>query len=238
MGTLSIVSTPIGNLEDITIRAIKTLFTVDAILCEDTRHTGLLLSELIKRYGEAFDMVSETTPPLIPYYDEIEFKKLPEVIERLLQGEHLALVSDAGTPLISDPGYKLISECLKRNIKIESIPGPSAIITALTSSGMPTDTFMFLGYPPEKQLARIQLFDTLSQSVRSLKHHPTLVFYCAPHKLNQTLLDMKQVFGDIDISVARELTKIHEEIWNGNIRDAITTFTEPKGEFVLLIRLS
>lgn len=231
MGTLFIVATPIGNLEDITIRAMKTLFTVDILLCEDTRHTGLLLSELRKRFP---DFATGHKPELITYYDEIEDKQIPEVIDALTQGRTIALVSDAGTPLVSDPGFRLVRECIKRNIKVESIPGPSALLTALTSSGLPTDKFMFLGYPPEKQSQRLKLFHDLFQCFRTLKHSPTIIFYCAPHKLIQTLEDMKGVFGDIEIAIARELTKIHEEIWRGALSASLNHFANPKGEFVLL----
>ena len=145
MGKLSIVATPIGNLEDITIRAIKTLFAADIILCEDTRRGGLLLHELNARYGELFDQNPDWKPVFNTYYDEIEEKKLPELIELLQNEKHLALISDAGTPLISDPGFRLVRECMKRNIVVESIPGPSAVIAALTSSGLPTSSFQFFG---------------------------------------------------------------------------------------------
>ncbi len=234
MGTLFIVSTPIGNLDDITIRAIKTLFSVDAILCEDTRHTGLLIQELIARYGEQFDTNSQWKPTLISYYDEIEQKRLPEIVQRLLSGEKLALVSDAGTPLVSDPGFRLVRECVKRDIKVESVPGPSAVLAALTSSGLPADKFFFLGYPPEKQSQRSKLF----ADVRALNRFKcTYIFYCAPHKLIQTLEDLRESLGDIEVSVGRELTKMHEEIWKGTISSAIQHFTTPKGEFVLLFHL-
>lgn len=236
MGKLSIVATPIGNLEDITVRAIKTLFIADSILCEDSRRTGLLMQELTRRYSELFDYNPDWKPHLIPYYDEIEEKKLPEVIELLMQGNHLAMVSDAGTPLVSDPGFRLVRECVKRNILIESIPGPSALLAALTSSGLPADTFMFLGYPPEKQLARINLFHTIATVKEYI--HSTNILYCAPHKLRQTLEDMMQVFSDIEIVVARELTKTHEEIWKGKLSEAMVKFSEPKGEIVLLFRLN
>lgn len=215
MGKLSIVSTPIGNLEDITLRAIKTLESVDIVLCEDTRRTGLLLKSHKK---------------LVSYYDEIEDKKIPEIIEMLGQDNNIALVSDAGTPLISDPGFRLVRECVKRGIKVESIPGPSAVLAALTSSGLPPDKFIFLGYPPEKQSARLECFKKLSPNI-------TTIFYCAPHKLSTTFEDMKSTLGDIDIVVARELTKIHEEIWRGRITDAQNYFKAPKGEFVVLFNI-
>lgn len=239
MGKLSLVATPIGNLDDITIRAIKTLFTVDIILCEDTRHTGLLLNELVKRFGEWFDQNPDWKPKFITYYDEIEEKKLPEVIELLNSSSHLALVSDAGTPLISDPGFRLVRECIKRNIQVESIPGASAILTALTASGLPADSFLFLGYPPEKPSARMTLFGDLKKFCEdSSRLNPTFIFYCAPHKLQTTLTDMKSSFGDTRIVIARELTKMHEQMWNGTFSEALAEFTNPKGEIVLLFHLA
>ena len=141
MGILYIVSTPIGNLDDITLRAIKTLSSVDVVLCEDTRHTGLLLNKL------------KIQVKLLPYYDEIEDKRIPEIIEYLEQEKTVALVSDAGTPLISDPGYRLVRECVKRNIPVESVPGPSAILAALTSSGLPPDKFIFFGFVNAKKFS-------------------------------------------------------------------------------------
>jgi 16S rRNA (cytidine1402-2'-O)-methyltransferase len=215
MGNLSLVATPIGNLDDITLRAIKTLSSADIVLCEDTRHTGLLLQKL------------NIHAKLMPYYDEIEDKVLPEVIELLNQDKQIALVSDAGTPLISDPGYRLVRECVKRGIRVESIPGPSAVLAALTSSGLPPDKFLFFGYPPEKQAARLEF---LKKAVPNV----TTILYCAPHKLIHTLGDMKSVFGDIAIVVARELTKVHEEIWRGTLSAAQEHFTNPQGEIVIL----
>ncbi|MBI3577035.1 16S rRNA (cytidine(1402)-2'-O)-methyltransferase [Candidatus Gottesmanbacteria bacterium] len=217
MGTLFIVSTPIGNLEDITLRAIKTLSSVDAILCEDTRHTGLLLQHLnIKNI------------PLIRIDDHTQLQKAPEIVQMLEQGKNIALVSDAGTPLISDPGFLLVREALKHGIKVVSIPGPSAVIAALTSSGLPTDKFFFLGYPPEKTSHRLKVFQSLPKDT-------TIIFYCAPHKLTQTLEDMKEVFGDIEITLARELTKVHEEIVNLKISEALSE--NFRGEIVLLFSL-
>lgn len=212
MGTLFIVSTPIGNLEDITIRAQKTLASVDLVLCEDTRRTARLTDTKLLRFDE-----------------HTEEKLIPEIIERL-ETKDVALVSDAGTPLISDPGYKLVSESLKRGITVVSIPGASAALAALTSSGLPTNQFLFLGYPPEKQSHRLQTFSSLPKNT-------TIIFYCAPHKLIQTLNDMQQVLGDIDIVVARELTKIHEEVWRGTLSEALKHFSNPQGEFVLLLHL-
>lgn len=235
MSKLSLVATPIGNLDDITIRAIKTLFTADIVLCEDSRHTGMLIHELSQRYGEFFDQNPDFKPVLLPYYDEIEEKKLPEMIDLLESGKHLALVSDAGTPLVNDPGYRLVRECVKRNILVESIPGPSAVIAALTASGLPSTQFLFMGYPPEKSGKRINQLNQLFTMNHTLS--ATYIYYVAPHKLVQTLEDIKTVFGDVTIVLARELTKIHEQYWRGLVSDAITEFTDPKGEFVLLFTL-
>lgn len=250
MGTLYIVSTPIGNLEDITIRAIKTLFSVDLIACEDTRRTGLLLAELRKRYGriysssdpdsaggveKGFSTSSNDITTLFSYYDETEQQRAPQLIEALKSGKNVALVSDAGTPLISDPGFKLVREAIKQGINVVSIPGPTAAIAALTVSGLATDKFFFLGYPPEKFSHSIKLFENLLNMNRFMLS--TYILYSAPHKLIQTLTDMHQVFGDIDIVIARELTKIHEEIWRGNISKALEKFHNPIGEFILLFAL-
>lgn len=223
MGTLFVVSTPIGNLEDITLRATKTLALVDIILCEDTRRTGQMLTTLSIPHNK-----------LLSYYDAIEQQRTPELIAHLEEGKNIALVSDAGTPLISDPGYVLVSEARKRNIKVESIPGASALLTALTSSGLPADKFMFLGYPPEKPSHRKKLFEDMTHLNR---FKCTYIFYCAPHKLLTTLTEMKEVFGDIQISICRELTKIHEEAWTGTISKALTKFASIKGEVVLLLRI-
>ena len=242
MGTLSIVSTPIGNLEDITIRAIKTLFSVDIVACEDTRRTGILFQELRKRFSSVIPAQSannldpglrrnDKLPFLFRFDDHSETTQTPLLIEKLKEGKSVALVSDAGTPLISDPGYKLVSEAIKRGVPVVSIPGPSALIAALTSSGLPTNQFLFLGYPPEKSSHRIKVFESLS------KIFITVVFYSAPHKLRQTLGDMQSVFGDIPIVIARELTKIHEEVWRGKLSEAIAYFSNPQGEFVLLLRI-
>lgn len=238
MGKLSIVSTPIGNLDDITIRAIKTLSAADIILCEDTRRTGLLLQHLKNTYLSNNSAAADKLHRFIRFDDHTENTLLPEIVNGLERDHSVALVSDAGTPLISDPGFRLVRECVKRGIKVESVPGPSAFLAALTSSGLPTDKFFFLGYPPEKQSTRRSLFnDVLSCSRTSKQIHPTYIFYCAPHKLAQTLEDIKEVFGDIPITIARELTKVHEQTWKGTVSQAMSSFSVPKGEFVLLFRL-
>lgn len=237
MGKLFIVSTPIGNLEDITVRAIKTLFSVDVILCEDTRRTGLLMQELTKKYGETFDYNFDRKPMLISYYDEIEEKRLPEVIQLLVQDKQLALVSDAGTPLISDPGFRLVRECAKRHISVVSIPGASAVLAALTSSGFSADRFSFLGYLPEKQSQRLKIIQNELDYYKTVKQNPTYIIYCAPHKLSSTLEDLHQILGNIVVVISRELTKVHEEIYRGTISEAIKHFIIPKGEFVIVFRL-
>jgi len=245
MGTLYVVSTPIGNLADITIRAVKTLFSVDIILCEDTRRTGLLLQELKKRYGYVLQQFNPaerdfallnnlTIRQLIRYDDHTEQKITHVLVEALMSGKSVALISDAGTPLISDPGYVLVREARKRGITVTSVPGPSALLAALTSSGFPADKFFFLGYPPEKQSNRRKLFFCLFQCFKVLKQNPTVIMYCAPHKLVRTLEDMKTVFGDTEIVINRELTKVHEEYWRGSIVQAIQHFADTKGEIVIL----
>ena len=235
MGTLYIVATPIGNLEDMTFRALRILFDVDYIACEDTRRTSLLLSELQTRYVTMFRNIVTKKPVCVSYYDQTELTKTPEILELLRSGKSVALVSDAGTPLISDPGYILVREARKHGVPVVSIPGPSALLTALTSSGLPADKFLFLGYPPEKQSHRLKLFQDLLSIHRCIDS--TYIFYCAPHKLAGTLEDMKQVFGDIDITVARELTKVHEEIWTGTLSEAQLHFSDPKGEFVIMFKI-
>ncbi len=234
MGTLFVVAVPIGNLEDITPRAIRVLFTTALLLCEDTRQTGILLDLLSKRFPTLLPQDAKK-PKLVRYDDQAERTMAPEIIERLTNGESIALVSDAGTPLISDPGFYLVSEARKRTIPVVSVPGASALLTALTSSGLPADKCMFLGYPPEKQSHRIKLFTDLLLIHRCISS--TYIFYCAPHKLQSMLVDMKDTIGDIDIVLGRELTKVHEETWKGTISEALAYFSEPKGEFVILFRL-
>ena len=237
MGTLYIVATPIGNLEDITIRAIKTLFSVDIIACEDTRRTGLLLTYL-KKYHGSIDNLNAAADKLsmVRFDDHTEDNQTHELIVQLAQGKDIALVSDAGTPLVSDPGFLLVREAIKRGIKVVSIPGPTAAIAALSVSGLPTDKFFFLGYPPEKSSHRIKLFESLL-NLHRCKINCTYILYCAPHKLTQTLEDMKSVFGDIEIVVARELTKLHEQIQSIAISEAFRKSHVIKGEIVILFRI-
>ncbi len=211
---LYLVSTPIGNLEDITLRAIRVLKEADVILAEDTRHTGLLLQH--------FDIPHK---PLISFYEEVEGQKMEELLALVASDQKVALVSDAGTPLISDPGYKLVREAIKRAVRVESIPGPNAAVTALTLSGLPPDKFLFLGYPPEKESHAKQLLEKFSDLP------VTLIFYVSPHKLLRFLRLLKQ---DQEIVICRELTKIHQETWRGKVSEALVKFAKPQGEFVVL----
>ncbi|MBI2327454.1 16S rRNA (cytidine(1402)-2'-O)-methyltransferase [Candidatus Curtissbacteria bacterium] len=228
MGTLFIVATPIGNLKDITFRAALVLKDVDYVLCEDTRISGRLL----------FDLKIEKQK--IVFNDFNEESKIAGIVGDLKSGKDIALVSDAGTPLISDPGYKLVRECISRGIKVEAIPGPSAVIAALTVSGLPPDKFLFLGYLPKKDGKRMKFLKDLFTILHSMedKHfRTTVIFYESPYRLVDMLNDVLEIFGDIDIIVCRELTKIHEEVRREKISESIKHFSEvnPKGEFTVLM---
>lgn len=238
MGTLYIVSTPIGTLQDITLRALKVLFEVDVIACEDTRRAGTLLETLSVPYHKLRNGNSNLhKPQLISYYEQNELRRIPEIISLLQRGQKVALISDAGTPALSDPGFKLIRECVRHALSIEAIPGPSAVITALVVCGLPTDKFLFLGYPPQKKGHRIKFFESVLQSIQFVQS--TVLFYEAPHKLLTTLRDLQGVFGNIPIAVCRELTKMHEEVRRETIEEAIAHFQQvaPKGEFVIAFHL-
>ena len=228
MGTLYVVSTPIGNLEDITLRAIRVLSEVDIIACEDTRKTGFLLKKVIVNLS--------VSPKLISYYEGNELKRIPQLIRFLKEGKDIALVSNAGTPLVSDPGYKLVRKSLEEDLKIEPVPGASAVLAALVVSGLPTDKFLFFGYLPKKQGKRRRLLDQLTTMLESIT--VTVIFFESPYRLPKTLNEIKEVFGDIEIVICRELTKVHEEIRREKIKQSIKHFekTRPKGEFVLLFR--
>jgi len=235
MGTLYLVPTPIGNLKDITLRALQTLFSVDVVACEDTRRTGLLLEKLLNDF--AGNPEERHKPRLLSYYDQNELVRIPEIIALLEANQNIALVSDAGTPAISDPGFKLVRECVLKKMKVVSLPGASSVTTALVASGLPTDKFMFLGYPPHKPGHRITFFENIKTSLESIK--TTVILFEAPHKIEKTLVDMQSVFGDIEVVFARELTKVFEEVKHKKISDALEGFKkkEPKGEFVLLFHL-
>jgi 16S rRNA (cytidine1402-2'-O)-methyltransferase len=216
---LFLVSTPIGNLEDITLRAIRVLKEVDLIACEDTRRTRILLSH----YGIHTALTS--------LYDEIERKKGEVLVEKLLDGRSLAYVSDAGTPLISDPGYHLVRLAIEAGIPVVPVPGPSAVITALSIAGMPSDRFAFFGFLPEKA-GRRQSF------LQKLKTLPmTLVFYESPRRIVDSLKDIRDVLGDRDVAVTRELTKVFEEVIRGRVDELVGKLEaqDIKGEITLLV---
>lgn len=221
MGTLYIVSTPIGNLEDITLRAIKILKKINIIACEDTRRTGLLLQKL--------EVINKK---LLSYYEQNELQRIPEIINLLENGNDIALVSDSGVPTISDPGFKLVREAISKGIKVEGIPGASSVLAALTVSGLPTDKFLFIGFPPKKEGHRKKLFGDLTKL--SLK--TTVIMFEAPHRLVKTFEELKEILTDIDIVICRELTKLHEEVRREKISEALIHFKKvnPKGEFVIL----
>lgn len=223
-GSLFIVSTPIGNLEDITLRALRVLKEADAILCEDTRVTGKLLSN--------FQIENKK---LVSFHEHNEERRILEAISRLKGAEKLALVSDSGTPLISDPGFKLVRECHREGIKVEAIPGASAILAALVSSGLPPDKFLFVGYLPKRESKRKKLLLSLRETQEKLS--PTIILYESPHRLVKTLEDIKEELGDIEVVIARELTKVHEEITRDKLSRMIARFekAKPRGEITLLI---
>ena len=218
-GTLYIVATPIGNLEDITFRAVRTLKEVDLIAAEDTRHSRKLLSH----FGIA--------TPLTAYHDHNERLKSDFLLSQLREGKNLALITDAGTPCIADPGYRIVQAAVAAGIRVIPIPGPSAVMTALSAAGLPTDRFAFEGFLPPRQGKRRAYLAELAADER------VLLFYEAPHRLAATLADMLAVLGNRQAVVARELTKIHEEFRHGTISELIDwcTAQEPRGEVVILV---
>jgi len=219
-GILYICGTPIGNLEDITLRALKVLKKVKLIAAEDTRHTKKLLNHY------------QINTKITSYYEYNKFKKAPYLVEILKNGQDIALVSDAGMPGISDPGYVLVNLALKNNIKIIPVPGVSALITALVVSGLPTDKFVFEGFLPRKIKERKRYFKSIENEER------TLIFYETPHRLKRTLKDMLEIWGDRKIVIARELTKKFEEIIRGNLSQVISEINtkEIKGEITLVVQ--
>lgn len=218
--TLYIVPTPIGNLEDITLRAVRILQEVDTIVCEDTRQTIKLLSHL------------KISKPLISFYTQNQLKRIPQIISILKDGKNIALVSDCGTPAVSDPGYYLIKEALENNINVVPLPGPCALITAVIASGLPTDSFIFLGFLKRKTgKMRKEL-----EEVKSLEK--TIIFYESPHRILKTLETCKEVFGEnANVVLARELTKKFEEFIRGSLKEVAEQMQKREilGEFVVMI---
>lgn len=222
LGELYLVGTPIGNLEDITLRAIRTLKEVDLIAAEDTRRTGKLLQHL------------QIDTPQISYHEHNHNSRIQDLLARLHQGIKVALVTDAGMPSISDPGVALVQTVIASGIRVIPIPGVTAVISALATSGLPTDRFIFEGFLPQKEKERTSRLELLLRETR------TIVFYEAPHRLVKTLTDMAKVMGTKrEIVLGREITKIHEEFWRGTIGEAIALYSQqrqPKGEYTLVLK--
>jgi len=219
-GTLYIVGTPIGNLEDVTHRALRILRSVSVIACEDTRETRKLLQHF------------QIDTPTTSYHEHNKRKAGPALIRRLLDGEDVALVSDAGMPAISDPGEELVRSALDAGIPVVPVPGPTALVTALVASGLPTGRFAFEGFLPHKGRERRRALERLKDEER------TLILYEAPHRLLETLHDLRETLGDRPMTAARELTKLHEEYVRGTVSQVIDHFNRnaPRGEFVLVVQ--
>ncbi len=219
-GVLYLVASPIGNLEDMTFRAVRVLNESDWIACEDTRHTRILLNH----YG--------IDKPLVSYHDHNEAARAPELIARLLAGSSGSLISDAGMPLVADPGYRLVRAAVEEGISVQPIPGPSAIVTALAASGLPTDSFRFGGFLPARSGQRAHALEAWKDD------RSTLIFFEAPHRILETLADIESIFGARPVVVARELTKTHEEFLRGTarqIREILGARAAVKGEITVLI---
>ena len=218
-GILYLIATPIGNLEDITYRAVRILSEVDLIACEDTRKSGILLKHL------------DISKPLLSYHNYNEKKVSDKIIQRILDGENVAVISDAGTPSISDPGYIIVREAVLNNIDVIPIPGACALIIALSASGLPMDAFTFSGFLSPKSGKR----KTVLESLRDRRE--TLVFYESPHRINKLLIEVRDLLGNRQIALCRELTKKFEEIIRGNVEDVIEQIAERKlkGEITLVV---
>jgi 16S rRNA (cytidine1402-2'-O)-methyltransferase len=218
-GCLYLVGTPIGNLEDITLRAIRILKEVDQIACEDTRHTQKLLAHY------------EIHKPLVSYHEHNELTRAPELVVALEQGAKIALVSDAGMPLVSDPGHRLVTLCLRHKIPVVPIPGPSALLASLSASGLPNEEFLFVGFLPARTGERRRAFERLRIEDR------TIILYEAPHRITECVADAREVLGNRTACIAREVTKLHEEFRRGKLSDLFESLEErpARGEITLLI---
>jgi 16S rRNA (cytidine1402-2'-O)-methyltransferase len=219
-GILYVVATPIGNMDDITLRTLKVLQAVDRIAAEDTRHTGRLLTH----HG--------IKTPLVSYHEHNERQRTAELLAGLVRGESIALVSDAGTPAISDPGYVLVHEAVQNGIAVSPIPGASALVAALSASGLPTDAFTFLGFPPRKSGRRQRVLESLKEEER------TMIWYESPHRILRFLEDVRQIMGDRSAVIGREMTKRFEEFLRGSLSELIRELAardDIKGEITLLV---
>ncbi len=218
-GKLFVVGTPIGNLEDITLRAIRILKEVDLIACEDTRRTQQLLNHY------------QIHTPTLSYHEHNEMTRAPELVIKLAEGENIALVSDAGMPVVSDPGFRLVHLAVRHAIPVIPVPGASAFVAALAASGLPVDKFRFLGFLPAKKTARRR---TLEEHITATK---TLVFYEAPHRILEMLRDVRDILGEREVVLAREVTKVHEEFWRGTVSALLERLKGKaiKGEITLLV---
>src|SRR5580693_9139766 len=221
-GCLYLVATPIGNLEDITLRALRILKEADKIACEDTRHTLKLLNHY------------EIHRPLVSYHEHNELTRAPELVLAMEQGARIALVSDAGMPLVSDPGHRLVTLCIRHKIPVVPIPGPSALLASLSASGLPNEEFLFIGFLPARSGERRRALERLRIEDR------TLILFEAPHRIAETVADAREILGDRPACVAREVTKIHEEFRRGLLSEIGETLRErpAKGEITLLIGAS
>jgi len=226
MSKLFIIPTPIGNLSDISHRAIQTLFLVDILLCEDTRTTQKLLQHYKKN--------EQKLPKLIAYHEHNEESLIPQVLLWLNQGKNIGIVSDAGTPLISDPGFQLVKKCRQKNIQVIPIPGANAAITALSAAGLPTNNFLYLGFLPKKEIHMLKLLS----KIQKLPIKTTIIFYQSPQRMPATIQTLKSIWGeDLKLTIARELTKIYEDISTKTLKEW-SLQTEFRGEIVGLFRLA
>ena len=218
-GCLYLVATPIGNLEDITLRALRVLKEADQIACEDTRHT----LKLLNHYA--------ISKPLVSYHEHNEMRRAPELVLAMEQGQQIALVSDAGVPLVSDPGYRLVTLALRHQIAVIPVPGPSALLAALSASGLPNEEFLFAGFLPARSGERRRALERLRIEDR------TIILYEAPHRIEEALVDAREILGDRPACLAREVTKLHEEFRRGMLSELVASLSERpvRGEITLLI---
>lgn len=238
MGTLYIVGTPIGNREDISLRALRILNSVDIILCEDTRMTDKLLrlypEDLLKSLG-----ISSEHKHLVRFDESAEKQKTPEVIRWLEEGKNIALVSDAGMPLISDPGFVLVRECQERGVDIEVVPGPTAMAAAVAIAGMPVHQLLFLGFLPKKGGKRNKVWEGLRQIKKDENLSPTAIFYESPFRIQKLVEEIGKELEAVEVAAVGEITKLHEKVFRGTPHEVAEKLkTSSKGEWVVLVRMS